>query len=263
MLLVDPLKENKAKAEHLFYARDIQRALFPKDRHFKRTGLDFAVYHRPKDILSGDFYWVGCKNELVFAAVGDCTGHGISAALLTVLGLNLLNYVCFNKDYYLPGQILKEIDKKWIEAFQDDYYDFYNNDWCDISFLFIDKSKNEIIFSGAHLHLLIIKKDGSIKTLKGERYPIGGWQLENQRTFHSKLMDIEAGDIYCIFTDGIIHQFGGINDKKFGYHRLRKILKEHSSKNATEIINEFEYYFLEWQSGYDITDDQTLMVLKF
>jgi serine phosphatase RsbU (regulator of sigma subunit) len=129
--------------------------------------------------------------------------------------------------------------------------------------LFIDKSKNEIIFSGAHLHLLIIKKDGSIKTLKGERYPIGGWQLENQRTFHSKLMDIEAGDIYCIFTDGIIHQFGGINDKKFGYHRLRKILKEHSSKNATEIINEFEYYFLEWQSGYDITDDQTLMVLKF
>lgn len=132
-----------------------------------------------------------------------------------------------------------------------------------MAFLFIDKSKSEIMFSGAHLHLLIIKKDGSIFIQKGERFPIGGWQLENQRTYSSKLMDVEIGDIYCILTDGIVHQFGGLHDKKFGYKRLKKILQTHKDKTAMEIVKEFEYIFVNWQSGYEMTDDQTLMILKF
>ncbi|MCX8081375.1 MAG: SpoIIE family protein phosphatase [Bacteroidia bacterium] len=248
---------------HLFYARDIQKALLPKERHFARTGLDFSVYHAPKDILSGDFYWLGMKNENVFAAVGDCTGHGISAALLTVLGMSMLNYICHNKNFYLPGQILSELDKKWIEAFQDDALEIYNNDWCDISFLFIDTAKKEVLFSGAHAHLIKVDTSGQIHVIKGERYPIGGWQLEKKRSFKSHLMEIKDGDIYCMITDGIIHQFGGNCNAKFGWNRLKSILNAHRHLNAKEITNAVEEALIGWQKNHDATDDRTLMLVKF
>lgn len=224
MVVIENRGKEDSFLEGLSSAELVQQALLPKKRHFERLFKDSFVFYQPKHIISGDFYWVGKKHDFTYLAVGDCTGHGISAALLSVLALNLLEYVIMNKGLKKPNKILKEFDKKFIESFK--YSDKENGDnpWIDISLVCIDNLENKIYYSSANRKMLIRKKDQSFKVFSGSRYPIGGWQMEQNRTFDTATISYESGDKIYLGSDGFQDQIGGKLNKKFKSKNLHELL---------------------------------------
>lgn len=119
----------------LTYAQTIQNGLLPKERHFKKTFKDHFVVYKPQDKIGGDFYWLTTKGDTTYFALADCTGHGVSGAMLSVLGISLLNYV-IQKNFENVGDYLTELDKKWIETFNTELLDSqFNNDWLEITII--------------------------------------------------------------------------------------------------------------------------------
>lgn len=255
MGLVESLEKEDSIIEGLSSAELVQQALLPKERHFERLFKDSFVYYRPKHIISGDFYWVGRKHDFTYLVVGDCTGHGISAALLSVLALNLLEYVIMNKGVKKPNKILKEFDKKFIESFK--YSDKRNEDnpWIDISLVCIDEVEGKIYYSAANRKVLIRKLNGSSEIYSGSRYPIGGWKVEENRTFDTITINFEPGDKLYLGSDGFQDQIGGPKNKKFKSKRLHELLI--SSGNTTleiqkqGLISEFNL----WKHENEQVDD--------
>lgn len=255
MVVVGNFEKKDSFFEGLSSAELVQQALLPKKRHFERLFRDSFVFYRPKDVISGDFYWVGKKHDYTYLVVGDCTGHGISAALLSVLALNLLEYVIMNKGLKKPSKILKEFDKKFIESFK--YSDKSNEDnpWIDISLVCIDEVEKKIYYSSANRKMLIRRDDGSSKMISGSRYPIGGWQVEENRTFDTTSIDYKMGDKIYLGSDGFQDQIGGTKNKKYKSKKLHELLVK-TGNTALEIqkrtlISEFEI----WQNKNDQVDD--------
>jgi sigma-B regulation protein RsbU (phosphoserine phosphatase) len=255
MMVVEKELMEDTFLESLSSAELVQQALLPKKRHFDRLFDDSFVFYRPKHIISGDFYWVGRKHDLTYLVVGDCTGHGISAALLSVLALNLLEYVIMNKGLKKPNKILKEFDKKFIESFK--YSDKINEDnpWIDISLVCIDSCAKKIFYSSATRKMLFRKTDGTTTVTAGSRYPIGGWQVEKNRTFDSISFDYEMGDKIYLGSDGFQDQIGGSKNKKYKSKRLHDLLintgntsLEHQKKT---LVSEFDL----WKNTNEQVDD--------
>ena len=136
--------------DSLIAARFVQLGLLPKKKHFERIFDDSFVFYLPQNIISGDFYWTGEKHDLKYLVVGDCTGHGVSAALLSVLALNLFEYVIMNKGIKKTHKILQELDKKFIESFKDANKVDFDNPWIDLTVICLDKTNNKIHFSSAN-----------------------------------------------------------------------------------------------------------------
>jgi len=127
-------------------AKVIQEGMLPKKRHFERLFKDSFALYIPQNTISGDFYWVGEKYNMQYLVVGDCTGHGISAALLSILAINLFEYTIMNKGYKKTNKILKEVDKKFIESFKDTLHDTFDNPWIDLSIVCIDQKSKQLHF---------------------------------------------------------------------------------------------------------------------
>lgn len=257
-------EQREISIESVIYASEIQKGLLPKSRHFQKMGIDYNVWWEPHSILAGDFYWLGKKDKYFYIAVADCTGHGISASLLTVMGISLLNYIILGKDLQHPGEYLKELDKKWIETFlSDKESDFFNNDWMEIILMKINIDEYSVEFSGAMLYPIIVKQNGDLINVNTNNYPIGGWQIEKNRYYHSEKYILEKGDEIYLFTDGIIDQFGGEKNKKFGIKNFRKLLKEIRTNNLSEKVDEIQRVINLWRGDKEQTDDITLLGLRF
>jgi len=241
--------------EGLSSAELVQQALLPKKRHFDRLFDDSFVFYRPKHIISGDFYWVGRKHDFTYLVVGDCTGHGISAALLSVLALNLLEYVIMNKGLKKPNKILKEFDKKFIESFK--YSDKGNEDnpWIDLSLVCIDESEQKIYYSAANRKVLIRKKNGLSEIYSGSRYPIGGWKVEENRTFDTITFNYESVDKLYLGSDGFQDQIGGEKNKKYKSKKLHELLIDTGNTDLEAqkqtLVSEFEL----WKHANEQVDD--------
>ena len=121
--------DNKGLIQSMHYAAFVQQGILPQERHFERLFTDYFVMYKPQSIIGGDLYWIGQKGKLKIFAVGDCTGHGMSGALLSVLALSFLNYLVLGKDFVNIGEVLDSLDKKWIETFQQGIELGYNNYW--------------------------------------------------------------------------------------------------------------------------------------
>lgn len=164
----------------LIYAQTIQHGLLPKTRHFEKFFKDYFVVYKPQDKIGGDFYWLTSKNDTIFFALADCTGHGVSGAMLSVLGISLLNYV-IQKNFKNIGDYLTELDKKWIETFNNELSDSqYNNDWLEITLISFNTKTREFQYACGGGEF-VIDQNNSINTYKGNSFPIGGWQIEKNR----------------------------------------------------------------------------------
>lgn len=242
-------------------AKIVQRGLLPKERHLKKVLKDYFLIYEPKDIVSGDFYWVGTKHGLRYLVVGDSTGHGISASLLSVLGLNLFEYVIMNKGIKRVSKILQEVDKKFIESFSKEENPF-DNPWIDLSIICIDEKNKKVHFSSANRKLLVVDTDKNVELFRGSRYPVGGWQIEDKRTFCANIIPYEKGTMLYLGSDGFQDQMGGGNNKKYkskNLHRLlSKISDQSMSKQKNRLLNEFN----EWKGDVPQTDDVCLVGVK-
>lgn len=252
------VKEHK---DELVYAGILQQGLFPRTRHFQRVFDEHFMIYRPKNHVSGDFYWIGEKNGIRYFACADCTGHGVPAAMLSVLGYSLLNYALYNADLDSPSEILKKVDCKFIESFDFEGSTQTTNDWIDISLCAYDPEKNMLRFAGANRKALVISEKRS-HVLPGNRYPIGGWQLEEHRDFHEFSIAVEKGDWVYLGSDGYQDQFGGLRGKKFGSSKLHVLLKSIAKYDCIQqkiLLNE---HFDTWMGNSEQTDDMCIMGIR-
>jgi serine phosphatase RsbU (regulator of sigma subunit) len=251
-------KENNTNAE-LKNAKVIQQGMLPKKRHFERLFKDSFTLYLPENVISGDFYWVGQQHDLEYVVVGDCTGHGISAALLSILAINLFEYTIMNKGLKKTNKILREVDKKFIESFKDKDTKTIDTPWIDLTIVCIDKKKRELHFSSANRKLMHVDKSDKMNIYKGSRYPIGGWQIEKNRKFESQIIQYSDGDSIYLGSDGYQDQIGGSKNRKFKSKQLHKLLLKFNhlefEGQKAKLLNEF----LTWKGDNFQVDDVCIL----
>ncbi len=246
----------------LVYAQTIQNGLLPKTRHFNKFFNDHFVYYKPQDKIGGDFYWLTTKEDVIYFALADCTGHGVSGAMLSVLGISLLNYV-IQKNFDKVGDYLTELDKKWIETFNNELHDSqFNNDWLEITIISFNTKTREFQYACGGGEFAIHQND-SIKIYKGNSYPIGGWQIEKERVFDTYSLILEEKAKLYFFSDGIKHQFDSENNKKFSRKRLLNMLANYNGLPMDYQQELIEFIFETWREGTQQTDDVSLIGIEF
>ena len=248
--------------QSLAAAKFVQQGLLPQKRHFKRLFPDSFVFYAPQNIISGDFYWIGEKHGLKYIVVGDCTGHGVSAALLSVLALNLFEYVIMNKGIKKTNKILQEIDKKFIESFKDSDKISFDTPWIDLSVLCIDYENNKVHYSSANRKILHLNNKGEQTLFKGSKYPIGGWKIEEQRSFDSSSFKFKKNDSIYIGSDGFQDQIGGHKNKKYSSKRLHNFLVDIAHLPCNLQAEKLSIEFGGWKQKNEQVDDVCIVGLK-
>ncbi len=254
-------KYSEAIKNSLGYAESIQKALLPKDRHFARAFRDHFAIHWQKEGVGGDLYWCAKAHGKVYVAVADCTGHGVPGALLAVLGNSLLDYIVLGKEISAPPEILRELDQRLIASFQHSEQEYFHNDWIDISLCAIDLDEMNVEYAGAQRSILHVK-DGEYMEYRGAKYPIGGWQLEENREFPSVSFSVGAGEALYLGSDGFQDQFGGPRDKKFGRKRLKELLLNMRERSMDIQKAQLEEAFRSWKGGREQVDDVCILGLR-
>ncbi|CAN5457183.1 hypothetical protein BH10BAC1_BH10BAC1_16720 [soil metagenome] len=240
------------------YARRIQQALLKDEEHVSKHLPPHFILYKPKDIVSGDFYWVLEKNSFLYIAVADCTGHGVPGAFLTMLGTSYLNEITRKDDFPSPAKILDELRLKFVKELG---ADGETKDGMDISMVRIDYKTSEIVWAGANNPIWIIKNSSSeIFEIKGDKQPIGLTQTPVLFTDHE--MQLQSGDSIFLFTDGFADQFGGPRGKKFKYKQLKEVLLSNNELPPNQQKQKLESTFTEWSGNLEQVDDVCIIGLR-
>jgi serine phosphatase RsbU (regulator of sigma subunit) len=240
------------------YAHRIQNSVLPSMKLVKENFPNSFVYFKPKDIVSGDFYWlVQTKNHLYFA-VADCTGHGVPGAMMSMLGTSFLNQIVLSNKIELPSEILKELHLRVLETLNENMQKKESKDGMDIGLLRIDLKNKELQFAGAGRSLYTMC-NGQLQTYKGEKQSIGSINNDDDFSYSlNKISFTEAMQLY-LFTDGVPDQFGGTKGKKLMTKNLLEALIKMSHLSIDKQEANFRELFENWKQGFEQTDDVTLV----
>ena len=207
-------QKNEEMTSSLEYARTIQEAMLPRPQEMKQFVSSCLVFCKPRDIVSGDFYWFHQLDDTrAFIAVADCTGHGVPGALMSIMGYNYLNEAVLTKKLTSPSKVLDFLDKRIKRAFEVKDPAKYGSDGMDIGICFIDKAEGTITFSGARRPLTVIGKDG-FSVVEGVRRGIGEHFLSEKFPFQDTQLQLNESELYYLYSDGLQDQFGGPKAKK-------------------------------------------------
>jgi len=265
--LQQKIKEHTEELEHkqmeiidsINYASRIQTALQPNINELNKIPVDFFILNRPKNIVSGDFYWFYHQYNSLYITVGDCTGHGVPGAFMSVLGLTLLNQIIKYSDISKPNIILDNLKELIISSLNQKNQQFQMQDGIDMALLKIDLLKREIHFSGAYNPVYIIRQ-GELFEFKGNRMPIGLFIRKNK--FSSQQFQLQKGDTMYLFSDGYADQIGGEKGYKFTKKRLKGLLCEIGSKPLAQQKLILETSMEDWQRDYEQVDDILMLGIK-
>ncbi len=260
---LDLERKNNEMMESLKYAKRIQKVFLPTKKLLNEFLPEHFVSYKPKDVVSGDFYWAALTVDKGFVAVVDCTGHGVPGALMSIIGHNLLNEIVMKDRIYDPGKILTELHKRVRKTLQQDK-DRRSRDGMDLTLIAIERYTNIIHFAGANNSAYWWKeKEQILERVKGDKKSIGGEQLEKERIFTTQTLEVHHKDCFYMFSDGIPDQFGGPDDKKFSKKRLKQLLidiHEHPMRRQRALFNEV---WKDWKGDREQTDDATIIGIKF
>jgi serine phosphatase RsbU (regulator of sigma subunit) len=174
-------KQNIKINESINYALKIQNSIHINQKHLKEFFANSFIYFKPKDVVSGDFPWMFKKQNFVYVAAVDCTGHGVPGAMMSIIGSLLLNDIANDEQISTPAEILNSLHQKVVYTLKQNTDAANSNNGMDIGLLRVDLTTNEIVFSGAH-HKLLYVSNGVLNQLKGDKFPIGGLHYEKKRT---------------------------------------------------------------------------------
>jgi serine phosphatase RsbU (regulator of sigma subunit) len=267
-------KINTDITDSINYAKYIQSSILPKADQLELYLGEHFVLYKPKDIVSGDFYWISyIENKTIIAAV-DCTGHGVPGAFMSMLGTALLNEI-INKEYIThPGVILRRLRKEVINSLQQKGERGEQKDGMDIALCTLDLENMKLQFAGANNPLYLIRKsnlekvgvlrseltgDDRLYEIKGDLMPIGIHDRMENFTTHE--INIYKGDSFYLFTDGFPDQFGGRDSKKFGYKQFREHLLKNNSMTMPGQKTSLEKVLKEWMGNNSQIDD--ILVVGF
>ncbi len=256
-------EKNRDITSSIEYAKRIQEAILPsKELIFSRLNQAFILY-KPKDIVSGDFYWFGEKDNYKIIAVVDCTGHGVPGAFMSMIGHNLLNQIVSEKGVSDPGQILEELHKGVQSALkQGENNDVDTNDGMDVSLLALNTETMECLWAGAFRSLIIVTNEGELEKIDGNKYPVGGAQLDSNRIFTTQKIKLNKNDCLYMFSDGYADQFGGAKGKKFMVRQFHDNLKSIHHFNVAEQQKALENQLNEWKGNFEQVDDVLVIGIK-
>jgi serine phosphatase RsbU (regulator of sigma subunit) len=255
-------KSNKQITSSITYARRIQQAIFPSENWLDTTLPEYFVIWKPKDIVSGDFFWLKVIGKFTVVAAADSTGHGVPGAFMSMLGISILNDIVTYRNAKIPGQVLNEMRHAVKKLLNQKGVSWEQKDGFDISFCSIDNVEIKLYFSGANLPIYIFR-DKQLTEFKAIRNPISIYLNEKQFETHEYKLD--KNDIIYLFSDGIIDQIGGETNDKFKARRLKKLLSEICDQNLKKQKEIIESTIDNWMNNnnvYSQIDDILVLGIK-
>jgi serine phosphatase RsbU (regulator of sigma subunit) len=252
--------KNKEINDSIFYARNIQEALLPEENQFEKNLPDHFILFKPRDIVSGDFYWIKqIRKEVIFTAA-DCTGHGVPGAFMSMLGMSFLNEIVQDNKKLQPNQILNELREQVKTALKQESEETKSKDGMDMALVKLNTDTLNLEFAGAYNPLYIIR-NGKLIVYKADRMPIGA-QVKEENTFTNQKIKLQQGDILYMFSDGYPDQFGGPNNKKFTKKRFKELLIEISNKSLHEQKRLLDQKHKDWMGQNTQLDDILIIGVK-
>lgn len=249
-------KKNTNITDSIRYAQEIQKAMLPSLTSVLKGIPDFFVLLKPRDIVSGDFYWFGEINDKIVVSAIDCTGHGIPGAFLSLIGNDLLNEIVISKNITIPNQILYELNRGIKNALNQEKND--NHDGMDMALCVIDKSSKILTFCGAKNSLVYIR-DNEVYQIKGDRYSVGDPLEIGQKIFTNHVVSLEDNPMFYMFSDGYQDQFGGLESKKFMISKLKNTLLRIHKKDMDVQKKFLDKTITHWMKDQDQIDDILVM----
>lgn len=250
-------EKNRSIMENIDYAKHIQDSILPHPSNLKHHFLDSFIFHRAKDVISGDFFWLFEKENEVLVAAVDCTGHGVSGALMSVVSNSLLNQVASNQWMPNPAFILNEANH-YFQRTLASHDESGLRDSMDIALCSFAKTKTEMLFSGAHNPLYIIS-DGVLTEYKGDNISLGN---SASVKFNNHRIKLKKGDCLYLFTDGFADQKGGSDRKKFYYEPFKKMLLDMSTLSMEKQKSIMEKRMADWMGEEKQIDDMLVVGIR-
>ena len=257
----DEIDSQRAKLEELYndvtdsirYAKRLQDSILPPERILKKYFPASFVLFKPKDIVSGDFYWISkYKSELMFAAV-DCTGHGVPGAFMSLVGANGLNSAVNEHKLADPGKILDDLNKYASESLNKGDDENAVRDGMDITLCCLNKKEMKLRFAGAYNPLYLIR-DKELEIIKTDKFAIGSFK-PGEKNFNTYEIDIKKGDKIYVFSDGYPDQFGGLKGKKFMYKQFKETLLTTVNESMETQKLLLDQKIEAWRGTYEQVDD--------
>ena len=253
-------ERNKNISDSIEYASYIQNAVISTSEDNLKYLPEHFILFLPKDILSGDFYWLCEADNKLIIAVMDCTGHGVPGALMSILGITLLNEIILREKVSEPERILERLRSKLILSLGQNRVVINVKDGIEGSIISYNKTTGILKYSGSHNPVLYVH-DHNLYKIKGDRIPIGFYEKEAK--FSSQAINIVKGDLIYLFSDGYHDQFGGPDNKKIMFRRFKELIREnHVLPLESQRIKLKEYLNL-WKGDLEQTDDISLIGIRF
>ena len=251
-------KQNKEIMDSVEYAKGIQEAILPDFTTIESFFSAAYLYYKPTQVVSGDFYWVDEVDGNTVLVLADGTGHGVPGAFLSVMGSSILRQVIAENKLCKPDEILAELNRKVVEGLGQSKLSNTLKDGMDVAVCTYNKNKSRLAFAGAK-RPIILKRGNNVELIKGNRQSIGGDSNVDVK-FDIHHFDISKGNSIVFYTDGVIDQFGGEDNKKFLAKRLIEIVEE--EQGIHNLKERFAKEIKIWQNGGEQTDDMLLLAVE-
>lgn len=245
----------------LRYAQNIQQAVLPKPEAIAAQFHESFVFFKPKESIGGDFYFMKEINSEVVLVCGDCTGHGVPGAMMTMISVNIIRNIVENKGITSPNLILKEMSNEFRSSFRNEFTNVSINDGLELAICTFNKRDNTLKYAGAGRPLIKFSVN-SIERIQPNAFGINGnIQEEIEFTLHE--FNIKSGDRFYMFTDGVVDQFGGPNGKKFMSKRFMQLIIDCAEMNSKDQHVYIEKAVNDWKGNEEQVDDILIMSIGF
>ncbi len=257
------IRQNHQIMASINYGKRIQDAMLPSESLIKSYFPDSFIYFKPRDIVSGDFYWFSVQDDKLFVAAVDCTGHGVPGAFMSLIGNQLLNHIVNERKIYKPSEILKELNKGVIQALsQSKEENEEREDGMDLTICRFDKNKKEVQVACANHTALILSGKG-VQEIEGDAISIGEtYSKVDNLEFTNHEIAFKANSTMYLFSDGYPDQLGGPKNKKFLAGKFKNFLVEHQKENMELQIDKLNETFNNWKGDNKQTDDILVMGIR-
>jgi len=253
-------EQNKSITDSIKYASRIQQAMLPSEELIKFFFPKYFILFKPRDIVSGDFYWIGHIKNHTIIVVADCTGHGVPGSIMSMLGTSLLNEITSKIEKLLANEILNEVRDQLITSLRQTGQTEEAKDGMDIALCIISANKKKLQFAGANNPLYIVR-DSELIEIKGDKMPVG-IDIKAGKSFTNHEFSLSKGDSLYMFTDGYPDQFGGPESKKFGYRQFKELILNNQDRIMFDQQQVLDKTFEEWKKDEDQIDDVLVMGIK-
>lgn len=254
--------KNKDVMDSIMYARHIQSSMLPSDKILSSLFNEYFILYKPKDVIAGDFYWTERVNDKVIFVAGDCTGHGVPGAMVSVVACNSLNRAVNEFKLTDPGLIFDKVNQLMQETFSKS--DHVVNDGMDGALFLLDFNTTQLYYTGAHNPILIASNENnqsSLVILPTDKQPIGRAN-ERLKPFRTQKVDLKKGQTIYMYTDGYADQFGGLKGKKYKKRKLHEFLKSISELDLKTQKDKLNTEIENWKGELDQVDDILVVGIK-